>query len=95
MKGRVNRWPEIHELAMDNDPLVHFPGVAHDDADADIAGHEQNPFYVRVVISTSTSARRLDSERTTRAAGIRSRTPMGRKAGTCRREYVGPGKLLS
>ena len=48
VKGTINRWPELHELAMGNDTLLHNPSdwltvLAGDD----IAGHQPDPFYVR------------------------------------------------
>ncbi|HKG20522.1 MAG TPA: CRTAC1 family protein, partial [Blastocatellia bacterium] len=48
LKGQVNRWPELHELAMGNDQLLHSPGswprfLPGDD----LSGHEHNPFFVR------------------------------------------------
>lgn len=48
VRGTVNRWPELHELAMGNDTLVHRPGswprVQPGD---DLSGHQLNPFFVR------------------------------------------------
>ncbi len=48
VRGTVNRWPELHELAMGNDSLVHRPGswlrVQPGD---DLSGHQLNPFFVR------------------------------------------------
>src|SRR6185436_3849454 len=48
IRGTWNRWPELHELAMANDALLHKekiwcvvpPGT-------DIAGHTRNPFFTR------------------------------------------------
>lgn len=48
IKGRVNRWPELHELAMGNDELLSdprsWPRIL---PGADISGHEHMRFYVR------------------------------------------------
>lgn len=49
MKGDVSRWSELHELGIANDQLqslpkfwpLLLPG-------ADVAGHERNPFFVRI-----------------------------------------------
>jgi hypothetical protein len=49
VRGSVNRWPELHELAMANDTAVHraaaWPLFAGDDTD--LSGHSRNPFFVR------------------------------------------------
>ena len=46
--GAVNRWPELQELAMGNDQLLHdprsWPRFTTGDA---LSGRESNPFYVR------------------------------------------------
>ena len=47
LKGEINRWPELHELALANESLVRFPEVfprlgVHDAA----ADKEHNPFFV-------------------------------------------------
>jgi enediyne biosynthesis protein E4 len=48
IKGRVNRWPELHELAMGNDELLSNPASwPRLMPGADISGHEQMRFYVR------------------------------------------------
>jgi hypothetical protein len=48
VRGTVNRWPELHELAMANDTLLQRPGswlrVQPGD---DLSGHQHNPFFVR------------------------------------------------
>jgi hypothetical protein len=48
LRGDVNRWPELHELAMGNDALLantaHWPRLQAGD---DVSGHEHNPFFVR------------------------------------------------
>ncbi|MBM3223455.1 MAG: CRTAC1 family protein [Candidatus Tectomicrobia bacterium] len=48
VQGQVNRWPELHELAMGNDALLHRPAswlrVQPGD---DLSGHQLNPFFVR------------------------------------------------
>lgn len=48
IKGTVNRWPEIQELAMANEELAKYPLIyPRVDGTADIAGAEQNAFFVR------------------------------------------------
>jgi enediyne biosynthesis protein E4 len=50
IRGIVDRWPEIQELAMAND-VIHrraalaWPNIRPGD---DVSGHQQNPFFVRV-----------------------------------------------
>jgi hypothetical protein len=48
LKGAVNRWPELHELAMGNDQMVadpaHWPAFR---PGADVSGADRNNFYVR------------------------------------------------
>lgn len=48
VRGTVNRWPELQELAMANDRLIHnprfWPRFRPGD---DISGHLHNPFFVR------------------------------------------------
>jgi hypothetical protein len=49
IKGSVNKWPEFQELAMANDVVLPFgkigwPRLMPGD---DVAGNDQNPFYVR------------------------------------------------
>jgi hypothetical protein len=48
LRGAVNRWPELHELAMGNDWLVanpaSWPRLRSGD---DLSGHEHNPLFVR------------------------------------------------
>jgi len=47
-KGTVNRWPELHELAMGNDELLKLPGVwPRFQTGDDLSGHQHNPFFVR------------------------------------------------
>ncbi len=47
VRGAVDRWPELQELAMANDQLLHAPGawlrVLPGD---DLSGQDHNPFYV-------------------------------------------------
>jgi hypothetical protein len=47
-RGEVNRWPELHELAMGNDDLLRdprsWPRFRPGD---DLSGHLRNPFFVR------------------------------------------------
>jgi hypothetical protein len=47
-KGEVNRWPELHELAMGNDQLLSNPGSWFNfQPGDDLSGHDHNPFFVR------------------------------------------------
>jgi hypothetical protein len=49
IRGRNNNWPEIQELGTANDVLISrvdtWPRIQ---AGADLAGHDQNPFFVQV-----------------------------------------------
>lgn len=46
--GAVNRWPELHELAMGNDQLLHDPrSWPRFQPGDDLSGHNHNPFFVR------------------------------------------------
>lgn len=48
IKGSVNRWPELHELAMGNDALVSDPRSWHRfQPGDDLSGRGHNPFFVR------------------------------------------------
>jgi hypothetical protein len=48
VKGHVNRWPELHELAMGNDELLSHPGSwPRFRPGDDLSGHQHNPFFVR------------------------------------------------
>ena len=48
MRGAVNRWPELHELAMGNDQLLHHPrSWPRFQPGDDLSGHTHNPFFVR------------------------------------------------
>ena len=48
VKGTINRWPELQELAMGNDQLLSNPGNwPRFQLGDDIAGHQHNPFFVR------------------------------------------------
>lgn len=48
IRGSVNRWPELHELAMANDVVVRHAGAwPLFRAGTDISGHSRNPFFVR------------------------------------------------
>ena len=48
IKGTVNRWPELHELAMGNDQLLEKPNSWPEfRAGADVSGHDGNAFYVK------------------------------------------------
>ena len=56
MKGSVNRWPEMHELAMANDQLLSNPRVwPRFRPGDDLGGQSHDPFFVR-----STSGRYYD-----------------------------------
>ncbi|KYC43743.1 RNA-binding protein [Scytonema hofmannii PCC 7110] len=48
VKGDINRWPELHELAIGNDELLSnprsWPRLQPGD---DLSGHQHNPFFVR------------------------------------------------
>lgn len=48
VRGKINRWPELQELAMGNDQLLHLPWawlrVGPGD---DLSGRQRNPFFVR------------------------------------------------
>lgn len=48
VRGNVNRWPELHELAMANDDLLRHEGIwPHFGAGTDLSGDNRNPFFVR------------------------------------------------
>ncbi|GAA0459710.1 RNA-binding protein [Paractinoplanes deccanensis] len=48
VRGRVNRWANLQELAMANDDVVRFPAAwPNFDADTDISGRERDPFFAR------------------------------------------------
>jgi len=48
VKGEVNRWPELHELAMGNDELLRFPfSWPRFQPGDDLSGYQHNPFFVR------------------------------------------------
>jgi len=48
IKGTVNKWPELQELATSNDRIVSHPALWPTFSDgADISGHDVNPFFVR------------------------------------------------
>ncbi len=48
VRGRIDRWPELHELAMGNDEMLRhtgsWPRLQPGD---DLSGHQPNPFFVR------------------------------------------------
>ncbi len=54
LKGEIDRWPELQQIAIGNDELLKYPHYwprlkpadAHHPSD-DISGHEPNPFYVQ------------------------------------------------
>ena len=48
IKGEVNRWPELHELAMGNDQALQHPGAWPRFQPGDsLSGGDNNPFFVR------------------------------------------------
>jgi enediyne biosynthesis protein E4 len=48
LRGEVNRWPLLQELAMGNDELLHNPAFWPNFVPGDdLSGHEPNRFYVR------------------------------------------------
>lgn len=48
LRGTVNRWPELHEIAMGNDFNLRFPRAWHRFSSGDdLSGQQHNPFYAR------------------------------------------------
>lgn len=48
VKGTIDRWPELHEVAMGNDELLAYPSLWHKfNSGDDLSGYEPNPFFVR------------------------------------------------
>lgn len=48
LRGRVNRWPELHQVAMGNDNLLRFPASWPRLRPGDeLSGEQANPFFVR------------------------------------------------
>jgi hypothetical protein len=49
VRGRTNRWPELHEIAMGNDQLLSSPGSWHrfEAGEVDLDGHDHARFFVR------------------------------------------------
>ena len=48
LKGKVDRWPEMHEMALGNEELARFPQIyPRLREDDDIAGHEHNRFFTK------------------------------------------------
>jgi hypothetical protein len=48
VKGAVNRWPELHEVAMGNDELLSNPRLwPRLQPGDDLSGYQRNPFFVR------------------------------------------------
>lgn len=48
VRGGINRWAELHEIAMGNDGLLHRPAAWHRfEAGDDLSGRDPNPFFVR------------------------------------------------
>jgi hypothetical protein len=47
VKGHADRWPELHELALGNDQLLHSPrNWPRFQPGDDLSGHQHNPFFV-------------------------------------------------
>ncbi len=48
VKGDIDRWPELQELAIGNDELLSTPEIWPELKEgADLSGHDHNPFFVR------------------------------------------------
>lgn len=48
LKGKIDRWPELQELALMNDEMVMVPtNWPSFQAGDDLSGHDHNPFFVR------------------------------------------------
>ena len=48
LKGKVDRWPELHEIAMGNDQLLRHPSSWHQFLPGDdLSGRTPSPFFVR------------------------------------------------
>ncbi|HEX7842345.1 MAG TPA: FG-GAP-like repeat-containing protein, partial [Kofleriaceae bacterium] len=48
VKGEVNRWPDLQELATSNDVLLHHPGAwPHFTRGDDLSGRQRNRFFAR------------------------------------------------
>lgn len=48
VKGKINRWPELHELAMGNDEILSHPDIwLRVQPGDDLSGYPHNPFFVR------------------------------------------------
>ena len=48
VRGKQNRWPELQELALGNDNLLHRPAFwPHFRGDDDLSGRAHDPFFVR------------------------------------------------
>jgi len=48
IRGETNRWPELHEIAMANDQLLHRPAAWHHFRPGDeLSGRARNPFFAR------------------------------------------------
>lgn len=49
VRGEVSRWPELEELAMENDGMIDKPSTwPRFDLGDDLSGHESMPFFVRL-----------------------------------------------
>lgn len=48
VKGEINLWPELQELAIGNDELLSTPEVWPEmQSGIDLSGHDHNPFFIR------------------------------------------------
>ena len=48
IKGEINRWPDLQELAIGSDDLIVSPqSWANFQPGGDLSGHDHNPFFVR------------------------------------------------
>jgi hypothetical protein len=48
VKGEINRWPDLQELATSNDALLSHPGAwPHVTRGDDLSGHQRNRFFAR------------------------------------------------
>jgi len=48
LKGKIDRWPELQELALGNDELLALPGMwPKFQPGDDLSGHDHNPFFVK------------------------------------------------
>ena len=82
-RGSTNRWPQLHELALGNDNMLHRPGAwPRLQAGDDLSGHARNPFFVRGPSGLLRSRRRRSTSR-------RLDEPRSRRRGCRRRRSTG------